>query len=68
MGMAALLMPREIFLAEARRLLEREPVFLPIAPNALSAKRLVAVLGESFETSHEATKLRLMAVGWIARE
>jgi hypothetical protein len=68
MGMAALLMPRPIFLAEARRLLEREPVFLPLEADALPAKRLVAILAESFETSHEATRLRLVTLGWVGRE
>ena len=67
MGMAALLMPRGAFLEEARRLLEREAVFLPIDADGLRARRLVEVLAERFETSHEATGLRLLALGWTAR-
>lgn len=67
MGMAALLMPRELFLLEARGHLEREPMFLPLDPEDLPAKRLVAILGEQFQTSLEATRLRLSTFGWISR-
>lgn len=67
MGMAALLMPRDLFLTEARRLLEREPVFLPLDGEDLPAKRLVAILGEQFQTSLEATRLRLSTFGWVSR-
>jgi IrrE N-terminal-like domain len=66
MGMAALLMPRRMFLAEARRLVELEGIFLPLDREALLATRLVAILGERFETSHEATRLRLLSLGWIS--
>lgn len=66
MGMAALLMPRELFLIEARGHLEREPMFLPLDPDALGAKRLVAILGEQFQTSLEATRLRLTTFGWVS--
>jgi len=66
MGMAALLMPRELFLVEARRHLEREPMFLPLDPEGLAGKRLVAILGEQFQTSLEATRLRLTTFGWIS--
>lgn len=68
MGMAALLMPRELFLSEARGILEREPVFLPLDPESLAAKRLTTILGEQFQTSHEATRLRLVTFGWVSRE
>jgi hypothetical protein len=68
MGMAALLMPRELFLTEARRLLEREPVFLPLDVESLATKRLVAILGEQFQTSLEATRLRLATFGWVSRD
>lgn len=65
MGMAALLMPRGPFLESARAHLNREPVFAPVEANDLIAKRLVAVLAEEFQTSHEATRLRLLTFGWI---
>jgi hypothetical protein len=68
MGMAALLMPRDLFLSEARRFLEREPVFLPLEVEGLPAKRLVAILGEQFQTSLEATRLRLSTFGWVSRD
>lgn len=68
MGMAALLMPRELFLTEARRILEREPVFLPLHVEGLPAKRLVTILGEQFQTSLEATRLRLATFGWVSRD
>jgi hypothetical protein len=66
MGMAALLLPRGPFLEEARRLLEREPVFPPLANEGLVAKRLISILAEQFEASQEATRLRLLAFGWVA--
>ncbi len=66
MGMAALLMPRTLFLAAARTHLEREPAFLPLDVESLVARRLVAILGEQFQTSLEATRLRLMTFGWVS--
>ena len=68
MGMAALLMPRDLFLTEARAILEREPVFLPLDVEGLPAKRLTAILGEQFQTSLEATRLRLVTFGWVSRD
>ena len=65
MGMAALLMPRGPFLAEARRMLERRVVFLPLSVDALTGRRLVELLGATFETSQEATRLRLLHFGWL---
>lgn len=67
MGMAALLMPRELFLVEARRQLEHESTMLPLGPEVLPAQRLVAILGEQFQTSLEATRVRLSTFGWISR-
>jgi hypothetical protein len=66
MGMAALLMPRAPFLEAARGHLEREAVFLPVQSDGLVAKRLVSVLAEQFQTSQEATRLRLLTFGWVA--
>ena len=66
MGMAALLMPRGPFLAEARRVLESQPIFLPLRPEALQAERLVSILAHQFETSREATGWRLRNLGWLA--
>ncbi len=65
MGMAALLMPRGPFLAEARRILEREVIFPPLSVDALAARRLVELLAATFETSQEATRLRLLHFGWL---
>ena len=65
MGMAALLMPRGPFLAEARTALTREPVFLPLAVESLQAERLVSILGHLFEASLEATRWRLRNLGWL---
>lgn len=65
MGMAALLMPRGPFLAEARRILERDVIFLPLLVDALVARRLVELLAAAFETSQEATRFRLLHFGWL---
>ncbi len=66
MGMAALLMPRQPFLDEVSRLLDADgPVFPPLDRHSTLAQRLVHALGESFETSHQATELRLITFGWL---
>lgn len=67
MGMAALLMPRQPFLAEARRLLlaMEGPLFPPLERDDPVAQQLVHALAESFETSHQATMLRLVTFGWL---
>jgi hypothetical protein len=66
MGMAALLMPRQPFLDEVRRLLTVVgPVFPPLGRNSTIAQQLIRGLAESFETSHQATELRLTTFGWL---
>jgi hypothetical protein len=66
MGMVALLMPRSPFLHEARRLLEpRGAVFPPLGSNSPLTAELVDRLAETFETSHQATRLRLLTFGLL---
>ena len=65
MGMAALLMPRQPFLSEARRILENgDPVFPPFARASEIAKRLTDELAETFQASHQATGFRLVEFGF----
>jgi hypothetical protein len=67
MGMAALLMPRQPFLAEARRILSSgDPVFPPVDATVNIARRLIGELAKTFETSHQAARLRLAAFGFIS--
>ncbi len=66
MGMASILMPRQLFLSEACRILEGgDPVFPSFARESEIAKRLTDELAETFETSHQATRFRLMEFGFI---
>ena len=66
LGMAALLMPRQPFLAEARRVLEADdPVFPPLSAEADAAIGLIHELAEAFETSHQATRFRLLTFGFL---
>ena len=65
-GMAALLMPRQLFLSEARRILEGgDPVFPPFARESEIAKRLTDGLAEIFQASHQATGFRLVEFGLV---
>ncbi len=69
MGMAALLMPRRLFLELAREVLSaREPLYLPLKVGSTAATSIVAELATAFEASHEATRRRLMLFGWLADE
>ncbi len=66
MGMAALLMPRAAFVAEARRLLEAEgPAFPPLSPSSARAAALAARLAETFEASLQASTIRLRTFGFV---
>lgn len=68
MGMAALLMPRQPFLAEARRILSsRDPVFPPLDADLPVANALTDELAKTFETSHQAARLRLTAFGFVSK-
>lgn len=59
-------MPRQPFLAEARRLLEADdPVFLPLSAEVDTAMGLIHELAEAFETSHQATRFRLLTFGFL---
>jgi hypothetical protein len=67
MGMVALLMPRSPFLHEARRLLEsRGAVIPPLGWGSSIATELVNRLAETFETSLQATRLRLLTFGFLS--
>jgi hypothetical protein len=68
MGMASILMPRQLFLSEARRILdEGGPVFPPFARESDVAARLTDQLAETFQTSQQATRFRLMEFGFIEK-
>jgi hypothetical protein len=67
MGMVALLMPRSPFLDEARLLLaEAGPTFPPLDPESEPVTKLIDSLAEAFETSHQATRRRLVTFGFVA--
>ncbi len=66
MGMASLLMPRQLILSETRRILEGgDPVFPPFAKDNEIAMRLIDELANIFQASHQATSFRLMEFGFI---
>ena len=66
MGMVALLMPREPFVKETRRLLgSAAPVFPPLDAESRIGKDLVERLARRFEASHQATRLRLVTFGFV---
>jgi hypothetical protein len=68
MGMAALLMPRELFLLEARRILSTgDPVFPPLAGGSTVARSLTDALAKTFGVSRLAARLRLTAFGFVSQ-
>jgi IrrE N-terminal-like domain len=69
MGMAALLMPRRLFLDQARCVLDaRGPVFPPLDPNGLDGRWLTEELAERFRVSRQATRLRLVSFGLVGEQ
>ena len=68
MGMAGLLMPRWLYLAEARTILERRgPVFPPLDPAEPDGMALADELAVRFGVSHQASALRLVTFGLLSR-
>ena len=66
MGMAAFLMPRALFVADAIATLDvTGPAFLPLAPTSPEARGLTDYLSGLFEASHQAVTYRLQTFGFL---
>ena len=66
MGMAALLMPRELFDREATEALSRRgPVMPPVSAHEPWLDVVVAVLANRFKVSKQAARIRLEVMGYV---
>lgn len=68
MGMAALLMPRSLFVDQARAVLDTlDPVFPPLDPSCPAGRLATDALAEQFRVSRQAAGLRMATFGFLRR-